>query len=145
MWPFSEELSCEHSHCHNASATMKRLKWNGNIEAQRQHEEAASKLKPKKTRKRKRKVKPTRLGWVCYKDYLQSDWWKQRRLRSLRLAGFRCQRCGSDAMLQVHHLNYKRLGRERDADLEALCRQCHERIHQHEITATEHLCAIHRP
>ena len=47
----------------------------------------------------------------------------------LRQAKWRCERCQSKLNLQVHHTTYARLGMELDADLEALCRTCHEGHH----------------
>ena len=34
------------------------------------------------------------------------------------------------ANLQVHHLNYERVGNERDDDLILLCHRCHEGVHK---------------
>jgi hypothetical protein len=62
--------------------------------------------------------------------YLKSDGWKRRRKRALARAGYRCQRCGARGRLDVHHLTYKRRGRERDADLQVLCRSCHQAHHR---------------
>ncbi len=60
-----------------------------------------------------------------YETYLRTDWWQWRRLRSLWLAGQRCQHCRQRGGLQVHHLTYERRGRERDEDLAVLCDRCH--------------------
>lgn len=62
-------------------------------------------------------------------DYLRSAHWRARRERSLRLAGYRCERCGAPSPLDVHHLSYARIGRERDRDLRVLCRSCHDDEH----------------
>lgn len=61
-----------------------------------------------------------------YEAYLASDEWNARRLDTLKQAGYRCQKCGTSALLDVHHVTYKRLGREEEADLQALCRPCHD-------------------
>lgn len=63
-----------------------------------------------------------------YVSYLQTDAWRERRARTLMLAGGSCQRCGARAS-DAHHRHYRTLGRERDADLEALCPGCHRRAH----------------
>jgi hypothetical protein len=55
-----------------------------------------------------------------------------RRNRALRLASWRCSRCGEKRHLEVHHKTYERLGREYDQDLEVLCETCHERHHGRE-------------
>jgi len=62
-------------------------------------------------------------------EYLRSAHWRARRERALQLAGYRCERCGAPAPLDVHHLTYARIGRERDRDLRVLCRACHEDEH----------------
>jgi 5-methylcytosine-specific restriction endonuclease McrA len=79
---------------------------------------------------------------VNYLDYLDSDYWRARRILKMRSAGFKCQRCGGRKNLQVHHRSYERLGRELDSDLELLCRNCHEAEHEGMIAADSHLRAI---
>lgn len=64
-----------------------------------------------------------------YEDYLESPWWQGCRERALERAGFRCERCGQGAPLNVHHRTYVRLGRELPEDLEVLCRGCHREEH----------------
>ncbi len=65
-----------------------------------------------------------RRAW--YRDvYLRSPYWRARRARAIARAGGRCERCGVTGRLEVHHLTYARLGRERDRDLRALCHGCH--------------------
>ena len=49
-------------------------------------------------------------------------WWK-------RHPAARCYRCGSGHPLDLHHLTYERIGRERDSDVIPLCRADHERAH----------------
>lgn len=61
-----------------------------------------------------------------YLAYLNSAEWRMRRQRALKLAGYRCHRCGAKRPLQVHHKTYDRLGAEWDQDLEVLCVTCHE-------------------
>lgn len=56
------------------------------------------------------------------------DWLNDygRRIRA-RACG-RCERCKKKSRrLEVHHLTYERLGRERDEDLQALCPSCHKK------------------
>lgn len=64
-----------------------------------------------------------------YERYLQTPGWRQRRNEALRAAGWQCQRCPSRKGLQVHHKSYANIGAEQPADLEVLCRQCHEGEH----------------
>ena len=67
-----------------------------------------------------------------YLAYLRTPAWRQRRNRSLRLAGFKCERCGSKREFEVHHKSYERLGAELDSDLEVLCSSCHDGHHHDE-------------
>ena len=60
-----------------------------------------------------------------YDDYIHSVDWKQKRDYVIYLAEGQCQKCGKKKPLEVHHLAYARLYRERLADLKALCKECH--------------------
>ena len=54
------------------------------------------------------------------------DWLNYYRPRILARAAGRCERCGKKTRRpEVHHLTYERLGREKDEDLQAVCRDCH--------------------
>jgi hypothetical protein len=57
--------------------------------------------------------------------YLRSPHWRARRAQAIGRAGGRCEHCGARDRLEIHHLTYERLGRERDRDLRALCHRCH--------------------
>lgn len=59
----------------------------------------------------------------------RSKQWRLTRLRALGAAGWRCQRCGKAAVLEVHHRQRLADGGEPyDPDnLEVLCRPCHFR------------------
>lgn len=66
-----------------------------------------------------------------YLDYLQSDGWKEKRQLRLQKDSFKCQLCGKDNNLQVHHLNYRNLGKENiDHDIITLCEGCHKIAHK---------------
>lgn len=80
--------------------------------------------------------------WRCrrcwYKRYLRSRQWERLRERRLRRSGWSCERChesagrsakGNRTGLNLHHLTYERVGRERDEDLIVLCFACHEKEH----------------
>ena len=64
-----------------------------------------------------------------YERYVQTDCWKLRRARYLKLQD-RCEVCQNHVELDVHHLSYERLGEERDSDLIAVCRDCHALLHE---------------
>jgi 5-methylcytosine-specific restriction endonuclease McrA len=61
-----------------------------------------------------------------YDEYMASARWHAIREWALALHGRRCQECGATAGLEVHHLHYDTLGRERPEDLRVLCWRCHE-------------------
>lgn len=67
-----------------------------------------------------------------YQEYLRSDHWRDIRESKLTTAGYKCEKCGKDAIdanLEVHHLTYDRIGKERFGDLQVLCRNCHKATH----------------
>jgi 5-methylcytosine-specific restriction endonuclease McrA len=67
-----------------------------------------------------------------YRKYTSSSAWRCNpvRLREFEAAGFQCRLCTNSVALghtlEAHHRTYKRLGREIDGDLTALCRECHQ-------------------
>lgn len=69
--------------------------------------------------------------------YYQSDEWKARRDECLDLAFHVCYLCRGLAE-QAHHLTYERLGNERQEDLMALCRRCHEAVHGYGVLGICH-------
>lgn len=70
------------------------------------------------------------LRMMPYRRYLQSGHWKSVRGAALVRAGWRCERCSSQILLEVHHRTYKRRGHEHESDLIALCATCHGRFHK---------------
>ncbi len=66
-----------------------------------------------------------------YKDYLASDWWRVRASIAKEKANYRCevQGCNVAWGLQVHHLDYSRLGKELDKDLICVCHRHHQELH----------------
>jgi hypothetical protein len=73
---------------------------------------------------------------VNYHTYIHSEQWRKKRLKRLKMDGFRCQfrvgklQCTAKTHLEVHHLSYKNLGNERFKELITLCRLHHKRIHK---------------
>ena len=65
-----------------------------------------------------------------YSDYLLTDHWLSMRKAALYRAGGRCQLCGRQERLQVHHNSYENLGHELPEDLVVLCQSCHEKFHK---------------
>ena len=67
-----------------------------------------------------------------YAAYLQTPHWQAAKRRKLSSVDWRCESCGAEwgtTALDVHHLTYERLGREKDEDLRVLCRACHQETH----------------
>src|SRR5262245_25955062 len=56
--------------------------------------------------------------------------WEAERALALERAGYKCDNCGSEARLVVHHRDYDRLGDEWPEDLRVLCWDCHGWEHE---------------
>ncbi len=65
-----------------------------------------------------------------YLLHLQSEYWKDIRLKVLERDSHTCQECKERSATEVHHLSYERLGNELLGDLLAVCRSCHLKIHR---------------
>lgn len=61
--------------------------------------------------------------------YLKSDHWKEFRLSILNSCSHSCLGCYSKSKLQIHHLTYARLWKERQGDVMVLCESCHIKTH----------------
>ena len=67
--------------------------------------------------------------YIDLKEYYNSAEWAKKRSERLKIDDYRCQRCGFTRALEVHHLNYERLGNEDVArDLITLCKKCHSEV-----------------
>lgn len=79
-----------------------------------------------------------KLGYASYKEYLTSDHWYSVRKRfyaSDRVirdgsGNILCSRCMKPRKTDIHHLTYTSLGNEKLMHLIALCRECHNFLHQ---------------
>jgi len=66
-----------------------------------------------------------------YEIYLNSGHWKALREQAIARDGGKCQHCGTDKNLRVHHLRYRK-----DPHLVpvgwllTLCETCHEELHR---------------
>jgi 5-methylcytosine-specific restriction endonuclease McrA len=60
-----------------------------------------------------------------YQEYIRSPEWRAKRAAAFAHYGRRCQRCGAERDLQIHHRTYARFRRETMGDLEVLCGDCH--------------------
>ena len=63
-----------------------------------------------------------------YEAYMRSGHWSRKKRLLMAPRKYTCERCGAKAK-DVHHKTYERFGNERYADLEALCRACHNKEH----------------
>lgn len=61
--------------------------------------------------------------------YLASPQWKELKQTKLRQSYYICQVCGTTKKLELHHLTYERLTKERLEDVVILCRHCHQLQH----------------
>lgn len=65
-----------------------------------------------------------------YDEYLKSKHWKNLRTRLIGNNQI-CAICKQHkSAIQLHHLNYDRLGHELDSDLAVLCPNCHKLVHE---------------
>jgi len=62
---------------------------------------------------------------MIYEDYMQSMAWYRKKKKIYERANGKCERCGSNFRVEVHHLSYENIGNEKDGDLIVLCRKCH--------------------
>jgi 5-methylcytosine-specific restriction endonuclease McrA len=139
-----------------------RLKWAGSQNAEREYQEAvrqaseraearraiekmdrkvkaASKQRVKKSRRRKQKL-PRFTG--TYHEYLASPQWAAMRERAFAIHGRKCNICGREYDLIVHHKDYKRLFRENPRkDLEIRCHGCHNNGHEKDKGAIDPITA----
>ena len=67
-----------------------------------------------------------------YREYLQSPLWKIISSKVKWNANYRCEKCGSNKNLVVHHTSYEFKGIEFLAfhTLQCLCSKCHEKEHE---------------
>lgn len=64
-----------------------------------------------------------------YRDYLKTIHWSRVKANYKLDHYEECYICQSVNCIELHHLTYARLGRERMSDLKYLCDGCHGRSH----------------
>jgi hypothetical protein len=79
---------------------------------------------------------------MTYAEYISSDRWRDRRAERLEKDARRCQGCGSEDGLHVHHRTYERLGCELPGDIITVCETCHVFIHQEQARTGKPLDAV---
>jgi len=70
----------------------------------------------------------------AYKEYIQSDKWQETRKRFFRSKlwkrqGKTCYCCENERKVDIHHKTYKTFGNENLNHLVAICRSCHNDVH----------------
>ena len=65
-----------------------------------------------------------------YDEYLKTDAWARRRVLVLKRASGVCEGCGEEVATEVHHRTYDHVGNEFLFELVALCKPCHDRLHE---------------
>ena len=80
------------------------------------------------TTKKSTKLKPKKVN-VDYHEYLKSPEWRALKNQIIKERGLACQLCGTKEQIHLHHMSYKRLGREDKRDLLLVCRSCHLYVH----------------
>jgi hypothetical protein len=68
-----------------------------------------------------------------YYEYLETDTWRDKRVRVLNRDKYICQACLISKATQVHHLTYTRIFKEPLFDLTSVCNDCHKDIHDIDI------------
>ena len=71
-----------------------------------------------------------------YETYLKSTEWEQKKEQRMKVDNYSCVMCGRNRehcrTLQIHHITYKRLGREDVfTDLCTVCGSCHKKLHNY--------------
>lgn len=96
------------------------------------------KLKERSERKTKIYYKKVEIHSEGYYEYLKSEDWRNKRMKTLLRDNMKCRCCGEKAT-QVHHITYDNLGFEKDIDLLSVCAECHKKIHSEEVFDTVYL------
>lgn len=65
---------------------------------------------------------------MSYKHYLKSTHWKEFKTNKYNSnpRNYRCYVCGKKTMLELHHITYENIGKEKLEDCIYLCRNHHE-------------------
>jgi 5-methylcytosine-specific restriction endonuclease McrA len=69
------------------------------------------------------KLHPKTAYW--YRIYTKSTRWHDIKERLFKRRGKKCEKCGNEEDIIVHHLTYECVTYERLKDLQVLCRDCH--------------------
>lgn len=98
-----------------------------NLLKNKENKVISGKYKKKSSKTKKRTLKGITKE---YRQYLNSPEWKKLRESFISHKGSKCEKCGSESNLQVHHLHYKNIFKEKFEDLMVLCKSCHRKEHK---------------
>lgn len=70
------------------------------------------------------------IGFQTYTDFTKSDLWKSRREKFYGTHKRECKVCKSVEHVELHHVDYARIGKELDRDLVPLCKDHHGLAHK---------------
>ena len=73
-----------------------------------------------------RRTEADKAWWRWYSKYLRSPVWSAFRARIIAKRK-QCAKCGAKRNFRLHHLNYLRVGKELESDVELLCVRCHRK------------------
>lgn len=90
----------------------------------------ASPITPRQPRQSDRKRGQGKNFSTTYTDYIAGAAWADRKKRYYSTHAKVCKACGTTQHIQLHHLTYKRLGDELDADLMPLCHKHHQAVEE---------------
>lgn len=80
--------------------------------------------------KKKYYCRDTQETCVGYDNYLKTQHWKQFREKIIKERKF-CEICKNvEYIMNVHHISYKNIGKEKKSDVALLCNDCHKYIHK---------------
>ena len=100
------------------------------IEEQQYAAEVAIRERQQRIRELDEKRERERAEWRAkYNAYMGSEQWKHKRRKVMERDNYTCRGCGENRATEIHHSTYKHLGRELLFELVAVCRKCHEIVH----------------
>jgi len=91
------------------------------------------KLNPRQRKRLRQQLKIVPDQWYKrYMNHLRSQKWRLFKVNILAERGTMCERCGKfGKQLELHHINYARMGHELPEDVKLYCRDCHTDMHRH--------------
>jgi hypothetical protein len=109
------------------------------IEAEKRREQERQEWQQREQQWKREREARQQEWWRLYNAYLLTPTWRNKRMRVLERAGGRCEGCGEQRAVQVHHRRYPQdcrpgsrewITREKLFDLIAICEGCHDDVHQ---------------